>query len=351
MSSVSFRCGPVVALRHPAPWWLGVLLAWALCACAAPRPSQSPAGIGDFGETAFAAVRAEPAVATTALPEVPGLSRVQFEGFDAVQLDAPQGTAVIALFGGHLLSYVPRGGQEVLWLSPLSPRPPAPVRGGVPVLWPYFSRQGQRADMPAHGLVRTLPWQVVSAERAEDGALTVVMAPPALPGLGLSLRMTVRLGTALEQTLLTTNTGTAPVRFTEALHTYYRVGDALQVRVQGLDGAAYREKSEGFANAYRQRGDWSLADIGGHADRLYAGTGGDHVLVDPVLHRRIHLRTDGSNSLVTWNPGVAAETRSPDVGTGWRHFLCLETANAGADVVELAPGAQHRLVQRISVAP
>jgi glucose-6-phosphate 1-epimerase len=312
---------------------------------------SAPSGTVDFGETAFAAMQAVPAAPTTALPDVPGLSRVQFEGFDAVRLDAPQGTAVISLFGGHLLSYVPHGGQEVLWLSPLTPRPNAPVRGGVPVLWPYFARQGQRADLPAHGLVRTLRWRVVSAERAEDGALSVVMAPPALPGLGLSLRMTVRVGRSLEQSLLTTNTGTGMVRFTEALHTYYRVGDALQARAQGLDGAAYREKSEGFAIAHRQRGDWSLADSGGQADRLYSGTGGDYVLVDPVLHRRIRLRTEGSNSLVAWNPGVAAETRSPEIGPGWRHYVCLEAANAGADVVTLAAGAQHRLVQRISVEP
>ncbi|WDS35209.1 D-hexose-6-phosphate mutarotase [Pseudoxanthomonas sp.] len=343
----------MLTLRHrrPAPWWLGALLASVLCACAAPRTLQAPAGIGDVGETAFAAVQAEPVAAMTTLPDVPGLSRVQFEGYDAVQLETPQGTAVIALFGGHLLSYVPHGGQEVLWLSPLSPRPPAPVRGGVPVLWPYFARQGQRADMPAHGLVRTLPWRVVSAERAADGALSVVMAPPALPGLGLSLQMTVQLGKTLEQTLLTTNTGTTPVRFTQALHTYYRVGDALQVRVRGLDGATYREKSEGFANAYRQRGDWSLADIGGQADRLYTGTAGDYTIDDPILHRRIHLRTEGSNSVVTWNPGIAVETRSPDIGPGWRHYVCLEATNAGADVVELVPGAQHRLVQRIRVDP
>lgn len=325
------------------------MLTAALSACTAPGPVAPPGHAQGFGETAFPAVDPLPVPAAVTLPMVPGLTRVRYQGFDAVQLETPQGRAVVALFGGQLLSYVPHGGQDVLWLSPRTAHPPSPIRGGVPVLWPYFSRQGQHADMPAHGLVRTVQWQVISAERGADGALSVVMAPPAMPALGLSLRMTLRLGETLEQALSTTNTGTVPVRFTQALHTYYQVGDALQVQVRGLRGATYREKAEDFARAYRQRGDWALSRMGGQADRLYTATGGDYVLVDPVMQRQLHLRTSGSHSLVTWNPGVAAESRSPDIGTGWRHYVCLEAANAGADVVQLAPGGQHLLVQRISV--
>ena len=38
-----------------------------------------------------------------------------------------------------------------------------------------------------------------------------------------------------------------------------------------------------------------------------------------------------------------------DVDAHWREFVCLEAANAGPDLVELAPGASHTLQQTITV--
>lgn len=68
-----------------------------------------------------------------------------------------------------------------------------------------------------------------------------------------------------------------------------------------------------------------------------------------MLGRRIDIRTEGSRSLVAWNPGEDAASKMADVGTGWRDYVCLEAANAGPDVIELAPGASHTLTQTISV--
>jgi glucose-6-phosphate 1-epimerase len=39
-----------------------------------------------------------------------------------------------------------------------------------------------------------------------------------------------------------------------------------------------------------------------------------------------------------------------DVGDGWRDYVCLEAANAGPDVVTVAPGGRHTLVQTLSSA-
>ncbi len=56
-----------------------------------------------------------------------------------------------------------------------------------------------------------------------------------------------------------------------------------------------------------------------------------------------------ANTAVVWNPGEAAAARMADVGAHWRQFVCLEAANAGPDLVELAPGASHTLQQTITV--
>ena len=74
----------------------------------------------------------------------------------------------------------------------------------------------------------------------------------------MNLMLTMRIGRALEQALTTVNPSQQTVRFTQALHTYFRVGDAERIRVTGLDGLTYADKFDDF-NEHRQSGDWQLA--------------------------------------------------------------------------------------------
>jgi hypothetical protein len=64
--------------------------------------------------------------------------------------------------GTHVTSWVPAGGSERLFLSPASEfRPGAPIRGGVPVVFPQFSGLG---SLPKHGFVRLLSWEMTLVE-------------------------------------------------------------------------------------------------------------------------------------------------------------------------------------------
>lgn len=288
----------------------------------------------------------------TALPDVPGLSLDHWHGQPLLRIATPACTAAVSLFGGQLLSFVPAGQQDLLWLSPLAKAPPAPIRGGVPVCWPWFGRQDQPDTAPAHGLARTAVWTVAAAE-CRDETVHLVLDAPAFPGWPLALRMELQLGRALEQRLVTVNRGDAPVRVSQALHSYFRVGDALQVDVQGVDGLEYLDKFEGYAHRHRQHGDWNLRDAHdpGRSDRIYLGAAGRYVLRDPILGRCIALATAGSHSLVAWNPGETGAAAMADVGSGWRSYVCLEAANAGPDAIVLAPGTHHVLAQRIELQP
>ncbi len=285
--------------------------------------------------------------------QIQGVSSGQFQGLDAWLVETPEATAAISVFGGQLLSFVPKGQPDVMWLSPTRAELPTPIRGGSPVCWPYFGRQGQGNDVPAHGFVRTLPWELQQARRLDDGSIELTLAPPALQDLGLRLSMTVRVGRELRQQLVTENTSSAPATFTQALHNYFRVGDATRVEVDGVDGVTYQDKYENYAQTRRQQGPWSLRDPRdpGRSDRIYSPAGGRYVLRDPVLKRRIELRTEGSRALVAWNPGAEAAAKMADVGDGWREYVCLEAANAGPDVVTVAPGGRHVLVQVLSSQP
>lgn len=300
------------------------------------------------------ALAQSPAIRSTSrMQSIKGLTTGQFQGLDAWLVETPQASAAISVFGGQLLSFVPKGGEDVMWLSPRRAPLPTPIRGGSPVCWPYFGRQGQGNDVPSHGFVRTLPWQLQDARRAEDGSIELTLAPPPLDDLSLQLKMVVRVGATLRQELITTNTGRAPATFTQALHNYFRVGDATRVDVEGVDGLQYLDKYENYAQARLQQGPWNLRDPRdpGRSDRIYTGAGGHYVLRDPVLKRRIELRTEGSRSLVAWNPGAEAAADMADVGEGWRGYVCLEAANAGPDVITVAPGGRHVLRQTLRVQP
>ncbi|HYG06734.1 MAG TPA: lytic murein transglycosylase [Stenotrophomonas sp.] len=288
-----------------------------------------------------------------AMKDIPGLSTGDFHGFPSLLVSTPYSTAAISLFGGQLLSFVPQGEPDVMWLSPLVKPAPTPIRGGTPVCWPYFGRQDQSNEVPAHGFVRTLPWRLLDARREDDGTIVLQLAPPLLDDLALRLRMTLRIGRTLEQQLETENVSAEPVRFTQALHNYFHVGDAMQVSAEGVDGLDYLDKFENFAVSHRQQGDWSLRDPRdpGRSDRIYTDAGGRYSLVDPVLGRRIDLHTEGSKTLVAWNPGEAGAAKLDDVREGWRQYVCLEAANAGPEVIELAPGARHVLRETISTRP
>ena len=276
----------------------------------------------------------------------------ELHGVPVLWLENAHCRAALSLHGGQLLSFAPHGETDWLWLSPASKRPPGAVRAGVPVCWPYFGREGQPADVPQHGFARTSAWSL--DDLREDGDdIVVELSLPANDASPLRLKQTLRLGRALHQSLATTNAGGNAVAFTQALHTYFHVGDALRATLQGVDGLHYADKYDAGAE-HLQRGGWNLDDPRdpGRSDRIYRDADGEFVLEDPALSRRLHIRSAGSRSLVVWNPGATGVVALGDVpASDWRGFVCVEVANAGSDIIELAPGACHILVQAVTASP
>lgn len=297
-------------------------------------------------------------------PAAPHITPLVCAGHQALQLRTRHGVAIVALHGAHLLSWVPTGGREVLWLSPLALPEPAAIRGGVPVCWPWFATQRMPPAGKQHGPVRNLPWQLQAVHTCDDDEVSLTLQPcleqaPRFsawaPGLQLGLRIT--LGAVLTQALHTHNGGTQPYTLTQGLHSYFAVGDATQVRIDGLQGLRYQERNAPdsavqhtpFALDAQHPVCDRIYDHVGHADQPRA-VGHRYTLVDPAWQRRIQIDTQGSQSVVVWNPGNAGACAMADVpDDAWQDFFCVEVANAGLDVVQLAPGAQHSLVQTIGI--
>ncbi len=292
----------------------------------------------------------------------PEITRCQHAGHEALQLATRHGTAIIALHGAHLLSWVPAGQREVFWLSPNSPSEPAAIRGGVPVCWPWFAKQGMPENALQHGPARINPWQVSAVHASSDDEISLSLEPCAqarqdavfaalAPGLQVSLRIT--LGLTLGQTLYTRNLGTQTFHLTQALHSYFAVSHAAKVGIEGLMGLPYLDKLRGMA-ADIQQAPFALDQA---CDRIYhaapdAGSAftGRYMLTDAGWQRRIVMDTRGSRSVVVWNPGSEGARKMADVpDDGWQDYFCIEAANAGPDVIALAPGAEHWLGQTLSI--
>jgi glucose-6-phosphate 1-epimerase len=266
------------------------------------------------------------------------VSRVDFHGTPAVRIEAPGGaSAVVALHGAQLLSWIPAHGHEWIYLSPLAEFAHGrAIRGGVPICFPQFAALG---PLPKHGLVRTRTWRM-AGRQAEAGAMRVTLAIEpdaelrALWPHRWRLQQSVRVGGhGLQLELAVENLGSEPLPFTAALHGYFAVGDVERVTVSGLRGREYRDAASGDALRVEQA---NAVTIRGEVDRVYHSVPGEVVLRDS--ERALAVRAEGFPDVVVWNPGEARCAALPDMEPdGWRRMLCVEAGAIRTPVV-VPPG-------------
>jgi glucose-6-phosphate 1-epimerase len=264
---------------------------------------------------------------------------------DVAVLHADGGDATVALEGAQVIDWTPRDHKPVLWLSPGRAGAGKAVRGGVPVCWPWFADHATDANKPAHGFVRTRRWQIVNVEVTEQATritLSTATEPTdkAMWVHDARLTLTVTLAETLQLELTTHNVGSQMFSFTQALHTYFAVSDIDNVTVDGFDGQSYADKLDGFARKQQS----GLIEFPGEVDRIYDEHRSAAVIVDRDFQRQIEIQKSGSRSSVVWNPGASKGARLGDLGEkGWRRFVCVETCNAGTDIMTVAPHQHHTL--------
>jgi len=277
-------------------------------------------------------------------------------GLERLTLAAAAGEAHAFLHGGHVTHFQPRGRTPVLWVSRESRYERGrPIRGGVPVCFPWFGPKAGAPDAPIHGFARIRPWTLGAVELEPDGRLRAVLelvsddATRALFPHDLRVSLEVVVGRALSLALTVRNTGPSPFTFEEALHSYLAVSDVRECRVSGLEGAAFVDKTAAGA---RRPGEPAPIVVSAETDRVYLGTEAAVTVEDPGGARRIVVSKAASRTTVVWNPWVAKAKAMPDFGDDeWPGMLCVETANAAEDAVTLAPGASHTMTATIEVQP
>lgn len=288
--------------------------------------------------------------------ELPGLATFAAGpgGLTVLEISTPLASARIFPHGAHVASWTPAGAQPVIFMSAASHFAHGkPIRGGVPVCFPWFGGRAGYPESPAHGFARLEEWTVESLAN-EDGMIVVSLilgdseATRALWPHAFLARHRIRVGSTLEMTLEVENRGAESFTFEEALHTYFAVSAVQNVEVRGLDGAEYVDKVDGGA---RKRQPAEPLRFTGETDRVFPANTAACVLHDPGLHRDIVVEKRGSATTVVWNPWIAKAKAMADFGDDeWPGMACIETANTAGDAITLAPGAKHALTALVRVA-
>lgn len=296
--------------------------------------------------------------------ELPGITIELHQQLLAIRVDNNEASATVFLQGAQITDFQTKGCKPLIWCSDQSDyKPGVPLRGGIPICWPWFGELAMNAvevkqqiadggsdpQLPAHGFVRHLPWQL-SAIDTTDNHATQLVFKLILDGtehphwsLPAELTYTVTVGNKLSLQLSVNNTGNQPINFSSALHTYYAIDAIENIAIHGLEKCNYIDCMDDWQEK-AQRGQLC---VDREVDRIYHGDTG-HITIAEKNQRDVIIASRGSRSAVIWNPWIEKSSRLshfPD--HAYKKMLCVETANADRDFVALSPKQTHTLAVTI----
>lgn len=270
----------------------------------------------------------------------------------AIELRNRHGIGRVLLQGAQLLEWIPVRQKPVIWISPNAKfKAGKSPRGGIPICWPWFGPHKTSPSLPAHGFARTAPWELAEVLHLKNDShqltFNLIQEPSSLHFWPHTtpLTLTFVLGESIEMELRSLNNSSRPITISEALHSYFQVGDVREVRIHGLDGCEYLDKVQ-QEKRRKQAGDITFS---GETDRIYLNTTATCSIVDSVLNRCITIEKQGSLSTVVWNPWAEKAAKLGDFPeSGHLNMVCVESGNAADNQIALPPGEEHRLWVRYS---
>jgi glucose-6-phosphate 1-epimerase len=270
----------------------------------------------------------------------------------AISLDGVAGEPYLQ--GAHLTAWQPPGARPVLFTSPNSAFAPGrAIRGGIPIIFPWFGANRHASAAPQHGFARTAPWHLDSIRIIGRGSLTLTLGlgdgdvgSPFWPEPFRAI-YTVTFAQTLSLRLTVQNRATHPIIFEEALHSYFAVSDITAAAISGLAGTTYIDKTDA---ARRKPQTAALVTITAETDRVYLDTPGRCAIEDRGWRRRVVIEKVGASSSVVWNPWAEKAGAMADLGDpAWRSMVCVETGNIADNEVRVAADDEHQMSTVISV--
>ena len=275
-------------------------------------------------------------------------------GLPFIEIENAKATALVSLYAGQLLSFKPiNEPDDLMFLSNRAYyQEGKAIKGGIPICWPWFGPDPEGLGRPGHGFVRNRLWAITGTETTSDGETQVKLGladtaeTRQIWPQAFELELAITVGSAVSLELVTRNRGDQAFSITQAFHTYFKVGDISQVKVLGLEESQYLDKVDN-GKLKTQVGPVTASE---EVDRIYTGVKGELVIDDAALGRRIHIASAGSETAVVWNPWAKISADMGDLeDDDYLRLLCVETANAASDIVNLLPDSESRLLASYTV--
>ena len=253
--------------------------------------------------------------------------------------------ADICLYGAQVTNFRPQKTMEILWMSPESNfTEGSPIRGGIPVCFPWFGPHKSDSTKPQHGFARLMYWNVTETASLSTGETRVVLQlcssdeTKLLWNHDFCAELTIIVGKILTVNLKISNTSEIPFEYTCALHTYYNVSSVEEITIEGLQNTKYFNQLE--PGEFIQES--PLLEIKKAETRHYLNTETNCIINDPLFGRRIKVAKSGSKVTTVWNPGEETCVKIDDLpDDGFHSFVCIEAVNAFDNVIYLAKGESH----------
>lgn len=275
-------------------------------------------------------------------------------GWNYVHLENNGSTAFVSLYGGHVLHYTPKGQTDLLWNTEKSYfEQGKPIRGGVPLCFPWFGPHASDSSKPMHGFARLSMWDVKQTRVTPSGETELILTlsdneyTRTLWPYSFQVIYTIRLGNKLELEFNVLNTGKDAFTISEALHTYLQVGNSSQITIEGLEGCTYYDGTNNNTPVVQNE---KLIEIHKEENRRYINTSADCILNDLSLKRKVKVEKKNSHTTVVWNPWIETARSMADMhDDGYKTFVCVEAANAFDNSVSINPGQSHLIGTSIVV--
>jgi glucose-6-phosphate 1-epimerase len=274
--------------------------------------------------------------------------------FPLIKVSNEYAEATISVYAGQVLSFkLVDQTEDAMFLSGQAYyQPGKAIKGGTPICWPWFGPDPENKGRASHGFVRDRLWQIRDVVSTQDGATQVTMGLVDTPetraiwNYSFDIAIVITVAQVLTIKLVTRNTGTEAFDITQALHTYFKIGDINQVKVLGLENQTYLDKVD-HGQEKTQSGAITFT---GECDRIYLDVPATLTIVDPALNRQIIVTAANSKTAIVWNPGAEIAAKMADLGDrDYENFVCVETANAANEIINIPAGGQYEMSAQYAV--
>jgi glucose-6-phosphate 1-epimerase len=274
--------------------------------------------------------------------------------FPLIKVSNEYAEATISVYAGQVLSFKPVGQTEdAMFLSGQAYyQPGKAIKGGAPICWPWFGPDPENKGRASHGFVRDRLWQIRDVVSTQAGATQVTMGLVDTPetraiwNYSFDIAIVITVAQVLTIKLVTHNTGTEAFAITQALHTYFKIGAINQVQVLGLENKTYLDKVD-HGQEKTQSGAITFA---GECDRIYLDVPATLTIVDQALNRQIIVTAANSKTAIVWNPWAEIAAKMADLGDrDYENFVCVETANAANEIINIPAGGQYEMSAQYAV--